>query len=216
MSLDYTTADKYTLYNLDEIVFPGEGPFDIPIITPEPWVDGLEFIGFNYARTATNRDRKGVHFFLDDYQFDLVWHNWKRYGLMLSQFEACMTPDFSMYTDWPVAVQIWNHYRKHFVGAYLQTLGVRVYPSICWSDEKSLDWCFDGEPAGGCVAVSSVGTQRIAESKKLFKYGFDAMLERLHPETIIFYGDVPDDCKGNIVQIKPFHKRFNEARIAGW
>lgn len=62
----------------------------------------------------------------------------------------------------------------------------------------------------------SGGTQRIAESKKLFKYGFDAMLERLHPETIIFYGDVPDDCKGNIVQIKPFHERFNEARIAGW
>lgn len=158
MSLNYTTADKYTLYNLDKVVYQGEGPYDIPIITQERWVDGVDFIGFNYAASCKNRDNKGVHFFLDDYQFDRVWHNWKRYGALLSQYEAVMTPDFSMYTDWPVAVQIWNHYHKHFVGAYMQSLGIRVYPTICWSDERSFDWCFDGEPAGGCVAVSSVGT----------------------------------------------------------
>lgn len=216
MALDYTTADKYTMYNLDEVVFPGVGRYGIPEIEPEQWRDGVEFIGFNYAASCVNRGNKGVHFFLDDYQFERVWRNWKRYGELLCQFEAVMTPDFSMFTDWPVAVQLWNHYRKHFVGAYLQSLGVRVYPTICWSDAASLEWCFDGEPEGACVAVSSVGTQRYEDTKRAFKYGYDAMLERLRPETIIFYGDVPDDCKGNIVQIKPFHERFNEARMAGW
>lgn len=125
-----------------------------------------------------------------------------------------MTPDFSMFTDWPVAVQLWNHYRKHFVGAYLQKLGVRVYSTICWSDESSYDWCFDGEPVGGCIAVSSMGTQKNKETRRLFQMGYDAMLERLHPETIIFYGRVPDACKGNIVSIKPFYDKFEEAQMS--
>ena len=216
MSLNYTSVDKYTLYNLNEVVFRGVGEYDIPVIFPEPWIDGVEFIGFNYAASCQNRENKGVHFFLDDYQFDRVWRNWKRYSELLAQYEAVMTPDFSMFTDWPKAVQIWNHYRKHFVGAYMQSLGIRVYPTICWSDESSYDWCFDGEPEGGCVAVSSVGTQKNDDDKRLFKKGFDAMMERLQPETVIFYGEVPDDCKANIVRIKPFHERFNEARISGW
>lgn len=132
---------------------------------------------------------------------------------MLADFEAVMTPDFSMYTDWPVAVQIWNHYRKHFFGAYLQQLGVKVYPTICWSDRSSYDWCFDGEPRESCVAVSSMGTQVNKKAKKLFISGYEAMLDRLHPETIIFYGRVPDECKGNIVSIKPFYDKFEEAQM---
>ena len=34
-----------------------------------------------------------------------------------------------------------------------------MIPSISWSDEHSFDWCFDGDPVRGTVAVSSVGTQ---------------------------------------------------------
>ena len=216
MSMDYSTADKYTLYNLDEIVFPGVGKYDIPEIKPEKWCGNTDIIGFNFAATAKNRWRKGVHFFVDDYQFERIWGNWKRYSRLLSEFEYVVAPDFSMYTDWPLAVNLWNHYRRHFCAAYLQSLGVTVYPKIGWSDERSFDFCFDGEPENSCVVVSSVGTQRYEDTKKSFLKGYDAMLERLHPETIIFYGEIPKECRGDIVHIKPFHERFNEARISGW
>ena len=119
-----------------------------------------------------------------------------------------LTPDFSLYIDFPVALQIYNHYRKHFIGAYLQSIGVKVFPTIAWSDENSYTWCFDGEPIGGCVAVSSVGTQADADSKRLFMRGYDAMLERLNPETIIFYGGVPAGCRGNIVRVAAFQDKF--------
>lgn len=127
-----------------------------------------------------------------------------------------MTPDFSMYTDWPVALQLWNHYRKHYIGACLQEAGVRVYPTICWSNEASFDWCFDGEPIGGCVAVSSMGTQKSSEARRLFLAGYREMCERLRPTTIIFYGRVPDECKGNIISIKPFYDKFEQATMEGY
>lgn len=114
-------------HNLGDIVFDGVGPFDIPQIAPERWTPDVEFIGFNYAtgESKENRRTKGVHFFVDDEHFERVWRQWRRYGELLSDYAAVMTPDFSMFTDWPVAVQIYNHYRKHFVGAYLQMLGVK-------------------------------------------------------------------------------------------
>lgn len=200
--------------NTDEIIFDGVGRYDIPEIYPEIFLP-CEFVGFNYAKGAKDRKEKGVHFFVDDYQFDRVWRDWKRYGDMLSEFGAVMTPDFSTYTDYPKALQIYNHYRKHFIGAYLQTLGVKVYPTISWSDKSSFEWCFDGEPVGGTVCVSSVGTQQDKKTKKLFLDGYNEMIDKLNPETIIFYGQVPKECMGNIVKIKAFQEKFREAKCDG-
>ena len=193
--------------NLEKNIFPGVGPFDIPEIKPEKYME-CKYIRFNEATKCANPNGKGVHFFVDDFHFDKIWNNFNKYMKMLSRFDAVLTPDWSVYTDWPIAVNIWSHYKKHYVGAYLQSIGTRVYPTIEWSDKKSYEWCFDGEPEKSCVAVASIGTQKNIEARKLFVYGFDAMLERLQPETIMFWGTVPKECRGNIIRMdEGFHFR---------
>ena len=193
--------------NLEKAIFDGVGKYNIPEIQPEQYKP-VTFIGFNYANQCRDYSGKGVHFYLDDYQFERIWTKFDRNIDMLSKFDAVLSPDWSMYVDWPVIVQMWNHYRKHFVGAYLQDMGVTVYPSINWSDKKSIDWCFDGEPVGGCVAVSSIGTQMNDVSRRGFMYGYDAMIERLRPTTVLFMGNVPEGCRGNIIKIEEFQKRL--------
>lgn len=135
---------------------------------------------------------------------------------MLGQFQYVLTPDFSTYTDFPKAIQIYNHYRKHWIGVYLQENGIKVIPTISWSTEESFDWCFDGEPVGSTVAVSSVGCMNNRDKKELFVKGYNAMIEKLHPQSIIFYGQIPDECKGNIIRIKAFQEKFKEAKCNGW
>lgn len=196
--------------NLEKMIFPGIGPYGIPEIKPERYVE-CQYIRFNEATACKNPAGKGVHFFVDDFHFDKIWNQFSRYMKMLSKFDAVLTPDWSVYTDWPVAVNLWSHYRKHYVGAYLQSMGVRVYPTIEWSDKASYDWCFDGEPVGGCVAIGSIGTQKDVEARKLFVYGYDAMLERLQPETIMFWGTVPKECRGNIIRMDEGHRFRREA-----
>jgi hypothetical protein len=185
------------------------GEYDIPQIEPTHYAE-CDWIGFNYARSERDRTSKGVHFFLDDYQFNSVWQSPDKYLEMFQQFTHVMSPDFSTYTDFPKVIQIYNHYRKHWIGAYLQENGVNVIPTISWSTPDSFEWCFDGEPVGGVVAVSSVGSANSRAKKELFVAGYDEMLARLQPETILFYGKVPEECEGNIVQIKAFHKRFEK------
>ncbi len=195
--------------NLQKRMFDGVGEYNIPQIELTHY-DPCEFIGFNYAKSEKNRNEKGVHFFIDDYQFNRLWNDIDHYVDMLSQFKHVMSPDFSTYTDFPKAIQIYNHYRKHWVGAYLQENGVNVIPTISWSTPDSFEWCFDGEPVGGVVAISSVGAANSKAKKKLFLSGYNEMLARLSPEVILFMGKVPEECEGNILHIDAFYDKFKE------
>lgn len=60
--------------NAEKAIYDGEGEFGIPVIMPEEY-HSVEWIGFNKARVTQNRENKGVHFFLDDYQFVRLWKN---------------------------------------------------------------------------------------------------------------------------------------------
>lgn len=211
--MNYRNTRNYE--NLNKRIFKGVGLYEIPQIEATHF-ESCEFIGFNYAAQAKKREEKGIHFFLDDYQFERLWKIPDRYLSMLYDFKYVMTPDFSTYTDFPKIIQIYNHYRKHWIGAYLQENGIDVIPTISWSTPDSYEWCFDGEPEGGTVAVSSVGTQKNKKTKELFILGYKEMVRRLQPETIIFYGDVPEECTENIVKIKAFQEKFKEAKCDGW
>ena len=113
----YKTQRNYE--NVQRALFNGVGCYEIPMIEPTQF-DNAELIGFNYAKNAKNAYGKAVHFFLDDYQFNRVWTNPDRYIPMLQKFKYVLTPDFSLYTDFPKPLQIYNHYRKHWLGAYWQ------------------------------------------------------------------------------------------------
>lgn len=204
------TNNKARYENLEKFRPLCEGEFDIPMIFKDSISKDFELVGFNYAKSEKQPNGKGIHFFVDDYQFLRLWNRPNNYLNLLKKFDFVLTPDFSTYTDFPKAMQIYNHYRKHWLGAYWQANGIKVVPTISWSDERSLEWCFDGEPKHSIVAVSSVGTQQNKDSKKAFLLGYEKMIEKLEPETIIFYGNVPKECLGNIINIKPYQSKFRE------
>lgn len=203
---------RYRNYeNCTKAIFPGAGEYDIPVIKPESY-QSCDWIGINFAKSCTKREGKGVHFFVDDYQFIRLWTAIDCYIPMLLSYESVLTPDFSLYRDFPLALQIYNHYRKHWIGAYMQLHGIHVIPTIGWSDERSYEWCFDGEPTRSVVAVSSIGCNGNTKSRELFLKGYTEMMKRLMPQTILFYGEVPSGCEGNIIRIKAFQDKWKKGK----
>lgn len=195
--------------NLEKQIFDGVGKYDIPRIAgispfPEWYADGgePEFMPWNLAATCYDPEDKGIHFYQDDYLFLRVWTNPDKYLGLLGQYKAVLTPNFSLYTDFPLAVQIYNHYRKHWLGAYWQSKGITVIPTITWSTRESYQFCFDGEPRHSIVSTTSIGTCRYEESRKLFLQGFEEMLARLMPETVLFYGILPTEAERMLEQGK--------------
>lgn len=211
-------AGKYALNrncweNYEKAQYSGVGEFDIPQLKGSNITNIPELIGFNYVTSCKDPENKAVHFFLDDYQFKRVWEEPQKQMERIKKFRCVFSPDFSIYTDFPKALQIYAHYKKHWVAKMWEENGIEVIPTIAWGDESTYSWCFDGEPIGGTVATTSQGTQNNETAKKLFIKGYKAMCERLKPETIIFYGKIPKECTGNIVHIKPFTEKFRIARM---
>lgn len=130
-------------YNLQEVdIERVEGFYQMPILEPEHYTPE-NLIGFNYALTAKEKN-VGVHFYLDDYQFERVWTSPDKYIELLSNFDCVFTPDFSLYIDMPIAMQIWNTYRSRLIGQMMQDNGLTVIPTVSWAGKDSYDFCFDG------------------------------------------------------------------------
>lgn len=192
---------------------PFTSVYNMPVIEPADIdIEELrqtECIGFDRA-VQYGCKGKGVHFYLDDFKFERIWNNISRYVDLLSESAYMLTPDFSMFTDWPFPVQIFNNYRGKYVGRYMQDCGINVIPTVCWSDGLSYDYAFDGLPTGGIVSISSVGAKRHEE---LFSQGYNAMIEALKPKAVLVYRDSYDIPKvGNeeIIEITCFSKRERE------
>ena len=201
--------------NLQKAMFWGAGEYDIPILTPVKQVDVKQWIPFNYFKNWRTPEDTGVHFFIDDYQFERVWKFPDTYVQALARFGCVCSPDFSPYADFPKAVQIYNHYRKHWCGAYWQSRGLAVVPTITWSSPDTLEWAFDGEPVGGVVALSSFGMFSTDESKAWMVDGYAEMIRKIDPCCILWKGRVPDELKGDvssgrIVQIPSFTDKWGK------
>lgn len=184
-----TKERTLNIVNLGKGQFQSVGFYDIPVLQPVFDLPPIkEWIGFNYVLSDKNPDGKAVHFFIDDYQFERIWSNPEKYVEKLKQYVCVATPDFSPYGDMPHILQIYNHYRKHWVGAFLQNHGVTIIPTIrCSTDERSLDWYLEGTPKNGIVIMSSMwtGDNRL---NTISKKEYATMLDKLKPTKIFVYG----------------------------
>ena len=190
--------------NIQHGRFPSCGENNIPIINPVKQFDGiesLEWMGWNVARGIKDkkkRNGKAVHFFIDDYHFLCLWKTPYKYLDFLKCFNLVLSPDFSVYADFPKAIQVYNHYRKHWLAALWQSYGINVIPTVTWSDPSTLDWAFDGEPRGGCVAISSYGMVKDPMYRSWLIDGYKEMSDRLSPSKILWIGEFVKELEPDI------------------
>ncbi len=188
--------------------FISNGKYDMPIIKKQEIdIESISLINFsNIKYNDTNNLNKTVQFFTHDYRFDYVYSHPKLAVEKLKQYYCLLSPDYSLYTDMPLAIQIKNTFKNRWCGAYWQSLGLNVIPTIEWSDERSFDFCFDGVEKGSIVAVSTYGKQKIEEE---FMKGYNEMLKRIKPCAIICYEKPFPKMKG---KLKVFPYNHNEGR----
>lgn len=196
--------------NQDMMQFPTESFYGMPGMAPTD-TTGDKMLRFMDWRTVSEEERKQYicHFYYDDYKFIQAWRTPEKYIDRLRGFKAVISPDFSLYTDFPRALQILSCYRRQWCGAYWQFRGIDVIPDVVWGDRESYDYCFDGIPSGGTVAVSTVGVRNDplwnGKEDDLFKAGYDEMMNRLHPKTILIYGSMIKGLEGNIINIPSYY-----------
>ena len=178
------------ILNLEKAQYTGVGKYDIPEILPVydlPEIRG--WLPFDYMLQDKEPEGKAIHFFINDFKFERIFNNPDKYIDRLKRYVCVASPDFSPYGDMPLATQIYNHYRKHWVGRYLQEHGVTVIPTIRAStDPRSLEWFLEGEPHNSIVIISSMWTNNKA-MQQAAETEYNMMKEVLQPSKIFIYGE---------------------------
>lgn len=181
--------------------FEATGKWGLPLIQKQSLpTDNIALVACSDTRNNDNKEnkQKGVHFFVDDYRFNGIYDNPDRTLARYSQYSFLLSPDFSTYTDMDLWRQLQSVAKNRWVGAYWQSKGLTVIPTISWGLSQSYEFCFDGVEKGSTVAVGMIGCK---QSKLNFMRGYNEMLRKLEPEKIICFGSPFDEMQGNIITV---------------
>lgn len=163
--------------------YEGDPVYGIPAVLDQP--EDLPSSFTSWPNRRRRDPNHGLHFFVDDYRFEPLWKNPDRYAAVLLDAPLTLSPDFSVYADWPKAMQVWQVYRARWLCRRLQELGARVIPAVSWGGRGTYSFAFLGLPAGCRVAVTTVGRSRFPGA---FDAGFRAMVRQVRPREAIVIG----------------------------
>ena len=181
--------------------FPSVGKWGIPLVKKQELnTNGIQLVTCSDTRANDNELNKkcGVHFFVDDYRFEGIYNTPDRTLARYSQYAFLLTPDFSTYADMDLWRQLESVAKNRWVGAYWQSKGLTVVPTVSWGLEQSFDFCFEGVEQNATVAIGMIGCKR---SKLHFMRGYNAMLEKIEPSKIICFGTPFSEMDGNIIAV---------------
>lgn len=81
--------------------FARDRTFEMPVIKKTKLnLDNIAFVG--YDKLNEKETDKIVHFFLDDYKFEVLWKDPEPRIAKLKEYRAVLSPQFSLYTEMPV------------------------------------------------------------------------------------------------------------------
>jgi hypothetical protein len=205
--------------NNDKLLFISSGESGIPALkrTGMPALP-TQLVRYRKRLRSEGRQKEainkmGVHFFAEDRDIEVVWSRPHKPLPYLSKFKSVLTPDFSLYRDWPRVMQMWNVYRSRWVGCFWQFKGFQVIPTVSWSNQTSWEFAFEGIAKGSLVAVSAIGVSRQDMTQmQMFTDGFKEMVAQLDPCGVIVSGGLPKGCEG-VVRSYPFTSLWEDARL---
>ncbi|MFE5505128.1 DUF4417 domain-containing protein [Amycolatopsis japonica] len=193
-------------------LWPTDNLWGIPTL-PRATFEPARLVAYTDRHAAaTAGPGAAVHFFLDDYRFEVVWSKPERGLSRCRSVGAALTPDFSLYRDMPLVMQLWQVYRSRWCGAWLLHHGVTVVPTVSWSTADSYDFAFAGIPPRSVVAVSTVGVWRDPVARGLFAAGYAEMLLRLEPALVLVHGKPPTEQVRGATPIQCYPSRWDGDR----
>ena len=198
--------------NQDNLYYT-DNEYGFPIVKSSEGMNIQELIPFHMCKKKLVRDKdKTVHFFLDDYKFEVLWSNPTKCLEILKYYGQCISPTYSIWEMQPYALNLYNMYRSRWVTRYLQENDIKVLVDVRWADKSSYDYCFSGIERHSPVIVNTVGT-KLKANRQMFIDGFEEMIVRLEPSELYVYGEyMPMNFEDYVDKVTYFPSYWAEKR----
>jgi len=196
----FNTSCKYGIPPLREDMLLDVDIYDICAkASQKTEADKNYLVLYNQFAINEKYDNAVVGFFLHDKIFEAVYNQpiTTLNRLANSGMAGMLTPNFSLWVDTPIAMQIWAWYKTQWCGRFFQENGIKVMPTLNWSDENSYDFCFSGVPKNCKTVIVQCRNLSNELAKKRFIKGIYEAKKRINFEKVYIYG-------ANITQTKEF------------
>lgn len=207
----------------------GKDVFDIPFIEKEELPVSLMGSNLflinptNVSKNDSDKGRKIVHSFLFDDLLEKEYKDPMKFIQKISGYYGVTSLDFNMHpgmNKWSIIQAV---AKSRWFGRYLQSFGIKVYPTVGWIDEDTYDICFSGLRDGSIFFISTLGVNN-EESRPLFLKGLLELRRRFPNSRQICIGQrmigIPDD-----ICVIPYEDTFggkkqltqrNQMRLFNW
>ena len=102
------------------------GYIELPVIRTSNLIPN-RVVTFSKAMSKDWRDFDcWVMFYEYDVKFERLWNAPDKYLKKLKRFKGIISPDFSLYRNMPLVMQMWNTYRGRALASWLQSNGAEV------------------------------------------------------------------------------------------
>lgn len=195
----------------EEAKFPSDNPWGIPELRLDMLADedcvptrtwsatgeeqgerGLDktLVVYGTNRLPERCDGAVLGFYVEDWRFEAVWNDAVETMEKIrgKGFAGVIAPDFSIWRDDPMAVQLFNVYRARWCARYWQEVGIKIIPSLNWSGPESYDWAFAGLPVGAPVCSVQCRTTTSRRGKAYFLQGLVAAINKAETGIVLMYG----------------------------
>ncbi len=203
--------DTFNTFLVENSTF--DGSLEIPVINKEYSIPN-QLIPF--SKCISSREHNcWVHFYEDDIMFERIWNNPEKYLSILKKYNGIISPDFSLYRDFPLVMQQWNTYRNRAIGSWLQQNGIKVIPNVRFGDKRTYAFCCLGIEKGSVIAVGTHGTIKNKVDRIIFAEGLDFVIKKIKPSAIIVYGSAPKEIfekYSKDIKIYQFDSDFSKSR----
>ena len=193
--------DIFGVYLLESLSF--EGDYDMPVIGCFDDISKIDYLSlYSDLQDYQKTDNTCLCFYQYDHVFDgthglynsIIYQDEKRLENFKERFKNIkyiIGPDYSLFGDFPIALQIFNIYKSRVCMAWLKdNTNAIIIPNIRWTFDFSYGFAFDGIMKGSNIAISILGQIRDKDNRKMFFDGFKEAINRIEPKTIVAYGFV--------------------------
>jgi hypothetical protein len=132
-------------FTVPDIIWPSSNEFGVPDLLPELQPSEVALPFEKWGDQARTKAAGTYHFYTEDYKFENVW----RYPLqpVKAGVKALVECNFSTGNGQPLAVSLWDIYRKRWLSRFWQSRRVPVWVDLN-VDESLLDYALLGVPQG--------------------------------------------------------------------
>ncbi len=196
--------DIFGVYFLESLSFDGD--YDMPLIGNFDDIAHIDYIAL-YSNVAeyNKTDDTCVAFYQYDHVFDglhglynsIIYRNERKLSEFRERFDGVkyiIAPDYSIFGDFPNALQISNVYKSRLCACWLEAnTKAKIIPNVRWGLDFSYEYCFDGIMKGSNIAIGLLGQIQNKENKRMFLEGFKEAIDKIEPKSILVYGFVTEN-----------------------